>query len=237
MNSGRRDSFVIRMKVRDEHGNVIGETEAINFRGLLALAHEEGLRSVRTELVQVPSEENNKTAIGRATARTRKGVFAGIGDANGANVNRRIVPHIIRMAETRAMARAFRVAVNVGAVAVEELLDDLVDEAKNDNGVPTPPEPPRAVAVRSRGRDPHPLLAEPGDRRAMSDEQKKFLFRLAYQLGESRENAARRVLAALGVERFEEASRAAAAKAIDALKSELADAQERSAIVDEARRA
>ena len=236
MNNGRRDSFVIRMKFRDEHGNVVGETEAINFKGLLAIAHDEGLRSVRTELVQAPSEENNKTAVVRATVRTRKGVFTGIGDANGANVNRRIIPHIIRMAETRAMARAFRVAVNVGAVAVEEMLDDLVEEAKNDNGA-VPPEPPRAVSVRARGRDPHPHVAEPGDRRGMSDEQKKFLFRLAYQLGESRENAARRVLVALGVERFEEASRAAAAKAIDALKSELADAQERSAIIDEARRA
>lgn len=236
MNNGRRDSFVIRMKVRDEHGNVVGETEAINFKGLLAIAHEEGLRSVRTELVQVPSEANNKTAVVRATVRTRKGVFTGIGDANGANVNRRIVPHIIRMAETRAIARAFRVAVNVGAVAVEELLDEQVEEPKNDNGV-VRAETACAVPVRPRGRDPHPQVAEPGDRRAMSDEQKKFLFRLAYQLGESRETAARRVLAVLGVEHFDAASRAAAAHAIDTLKSELADAQERSAIVDEARRA
>lgn len=50
-------------------------------------------------------------------------------------MNRRIAPHVIRMAETRAVARAFRMAVNIGAVAVEELLDDVVDEPKNDNGI------------------------------------------------------------------------------------------------------
>lgn len=236
MNNGRRDTFVIRMKVRDEHGNVVGETEAINFKGLLAIAHDEGLRSVRTELVQVPNEDNQRTAVVRATVRTRKGLFTGIGDASPSNVNRRIVPHVIRMAETRAVARAFRVAVNVGAVAVEELLDDLVEDAKNDNSIvpiaAAGPELPRA-----RGRDNQPQIAEPGDRRAMSDEQKKFLFRLAYQLGETREGAARRVLAALGVERFEVATRVVAARAIDAMKAELADAQERTAITEEARRA
>jgi len=236
MQNWRRDSFVIRMKVRDEHGNVVGETEAINFKGLLAIAHEEGLTSVRTELIQVPSEENNRTAIVRATVKTRKGMFTGIGDASPTNVNRRIIPHVLRMAETRAIARAFRVAVNVGAVAVEELLDDGVEEARNDNAT-APAVGHGALPVKARGRDPQPQVAEPGDRRAMSDEQKKYLFRLAYQLGESREGAARRVLAALGVEQFEVATRVAAARAIDAMKAELADAQERTAISEEARRA
>jgi len=128
------------------------------------------------------------------------------------------------------------VAVNVGAVAVEELLDDGVEEARNDNAT-APAVGHGALPVKARGRDPQPQVAEPGDRRAMSDEQKKYLFRLAYQLGESREGAARRVLAALGVEQFEVATRVAAARAIDAMKAELADAQERTAISEEARRA
>jgi hypothetical protein len=49
--------------------------------------------------------------------------FSGIGDACPDNVGRNIVPHIIRMAETRAKARALRDAVNVGATALEELSD------------------------------------------------------------------------------------------------------------------
>lgn len=236
MNNGRRESFVTNMKLRDEHGNVVGETEAINFKGLLALAHEDGLRSVRTELIQVPGDTNNKTAIVRAMVRTRKGVFTGIGDANAGNVNRRIVPHVVRMAETRAIARAFRVAVNVGAVAVEELVDDGADNAKNDNATAATEARPTPT-TRTRGRDLSPLVADAGDARAMSDEQKRLLFRLAYQLGESRASAAKRVLLALGADRFEDATRVAAARAIDTLKSELADVHERTAIAQEAHRA
>ena len=242
MSAASKNNFVIRMKVRDDRGNVVGETEAITFKGLLHLAHEEGLQSVRTELVQVPSENNDRTAVVRATVRTRKGVFTGIGDANATNVNRRIVPHLVRMAETRAVARAFRVAVNVGAVAVEELAEEAVATTTvsttpvDDNNVNVAPSGPKPALVRARGRDPEPETAATTDRRAMSEEQKKLLFRLAYQLGEARETAASRVLEALGLERFELASRAAAARAIDGLKAHLAEQeQERDAIVQEAR--
>jgi hypothetical protein len=56
--------------------------------------------------------------------RTEDGKFSGIGDASPANVNRQIAPHIIRMAETRAKARALRDAINVGVTAFEELGED-----------------------------------------------------------------------------------------------------------------
>jgi predicted amidohydrolase YtcJ len=56
-----------------------------------------------------------------AIVETEKGTFTGIEDANPDNVNRKIVPHLIRRAETRAKARAMRDAVNIGVVAMEEL--------------------------------------------------------------------------------------------------------------------
>jgi hypothetical protein len=73
--------------------------------------------------------------------------FSGIGDASPENVGRNIVPHIIRMAETRAKARALRDAVNVGATALEELSD-------GDDAPPANYQPPRAVGVQGRPDSP-----------------------------------------------------------------------------------
>lgn len=93
------------------------------YAGLLDLAHQQGLKGISTTIVQIPSELNGMTAIVHATVDTERGTFMGLGDANPANVTRMMVPHLIRMAETRAKARALRDATNVGVAAFEELGD------------------------------------------------------------------------------------------------------------------
>jgi hypothetical protein len=110
-----------REHVIEQHGR-----RYVLFSGLLSLAHEEGLTRVTTTLVQIPNDSNGNVAICHATVETAKGCFDGIGDASPTNVGRAIVPHLIRMSETRAVARAFRVAVNVG----EALADDPSDEGR-----------------------------------------------------------------------------------------------------------
>ncbi|QYJ15678.1 hypothetical protein Rxycam_01504 [Rubrobacter xylanophilus DSM 9941] len=99
------------------------------YAGLLEEAHARGLRSIETELLQAPSPENGEVAIVRAVVRTEDGKFSGIGDASPTNVGRHIAPHLIRMAETRAKARALRDAINVGVTAYEELGDEEVVES------------------------------------------------------------------------------------------------------------
>src|ERR687894_187 len=118
-----RDEFLITRKGK----------KYVLYAGLLDEAHDRGLRGIDTELVQVPDDSNGSVAIVKATAEMDDGRrFSGIGDASPENVGRNIVPHLIRMAETRAKARALRDAVNVGATALEELSDG--DDAPTSSG-------------------------------------------------------------------------------------------------------
>lgn len=103
----------------------------VTYEGLLDLAHQKGIKGMVTELIQIPSKDNNNTCIVHARAITENGEFHGIGDANPSNVNSFISKHLIRMAETRAKARALRDLTNVGMTAVEELGDDEEDKPMN----------------------------------------------------------------------------------------------------------
>src|ERR671933_545933 len=117
------------------------------FAGLLDEAHQKGVRGIDTELVQVPTEENGRVAVVKARVEMEDGrTFSGIGDASPGNVGPNIGPHIIRMAETRAKARALRDAVNVGATALEELSDG--DEAPPAGYPSTPPRGLQSVGKR-----------------------------------------------------------------------------------------
>ena len=110
--------------MRDEFMITRQGKQYVLFQGLLDEAHTQGLRGIDTELLQVPDSENGDVAIVKAICEMEDGrKFSGIGDASTQNVGRSIGPHIIRMAETRAKARALRDAVNVGATALEELGD------------------------------------------------------------------------------------------------------------------
>ncbi len=110
------------------------------YAGLLDLAHDSGLQSIETTLVQIPTEANGNTAIASATVRLADPdgnvrSFAAVGDANPGNVNRLVANALIRMAETRAKARALRDAVNVTA----ELMDEATETgAELHLDAPTP---------------------------------------------------------------------------------------------------
>ena len=110
------------------------------FQGLLDEAHSLGLKGIDTDLIQIPDESNGNVAIVKATAEMDdERRFSGIGDASPDNVGRNIAPHLIRMAETRAKARALRDAVNVGATAMEELSDgDDAPPASSPRGAGLP---------------------------------------------------------------------------------------------------
>src|ERR1041385_781447 len=104
-----------------QNGSPDNGKETIAYAEILKLAHDDGLKSIQTQILLQPSEENGRRCIVKATVETERGCFEGHGDADPGNVEDFLVPHLIRVAETRAKARALRDAVNVGVVSLEEL--------------------------------------------------------------------------------------------------------------------
>ncbi len=125
------------MSVKQEHVIDRQGKKMVLYAGLLDEAHEKGLVGISTDLVQVPNESNGNVAISTAVVDMGDGkTFSGIGDASPANVGRMIAPHIIRMAETRAKARALRDAINAGDLDIDG--DEPVEEAPRQQSARSP---------------------------------------------------------------------------------------------------
>jgi hypothetical protein len=105
------------------------------YEGVLNLAHKKKLKKLEVQILQYPSEENNYEAICQATAETESGaIFSDIGNANKANVNSKIIPHILSTCSTRAKSRVLRDLTNIGIATVEELgdIDSVIGAGKNN---------------------------------------------------------------------------------------------------------
>ena len=111
----------------------IDDKDFVLYGGLLDVAHQKNLSMVDVELIQFPSDENKQTAICKAVVQTIDGKkFSDIGDANPMNCNSKVAKHLIRMASTRAKARAFRDMDNIGMTCLEELgdLNDVISDGQ-----------------------------------------------------------------------------------------------------------
>jgi len=90
----------------------------VTFSGLLTLAHERGLVSLKADFITVTAE----IALAHAVATFADGrTFEESADATPGNVNAKIRPHFPRMALTRSKARCLRDALNISMIAIEEL--------------------------------------------------------------------------------------------------------------------
>lgn len=197
--------FIVRIAVKNESGAVVGEREFITYNGLLAVAHDIGLEQIHTTILQMPTEANGQSAVVRAVAKGKPGLFTGIGDASPQNVNKKVVRHLLRVAETRAKARALRDLCNISMLALEELDGDAEVEVE---------EQPRPAA-----RDRHREERRDARSATISDAQKRALWRKALALGHEG-NAAHLFLAErLGVDPSR-ATREQASRLLDALSIE-----------------
>lgn len=126
--------------------NVQGK-DFITFPGLLSEAHAQGLSSIDTELVN----EDLSSPVVKATVKLGDKSFTGYGDANANNVAKKVAGALIRMAETRAVARALRFACNIDMTALEELdvegVGEKVSKAPAATTVKTPVITPKVEAA------------------------------------------------------------------------------------------
>jgi hypothetical protein len=96
----------------------------VTYPGLLDLGHQKGILKIEVEPLQIPTKDNEHFAVCKALVVSTNGeTFTDIGDANPTNVNSRIAKHLLRMASTRAIARALRSFTNIGMTCLEELAD------------------------------------------------------------------------------------------------------------------
>jgi len=93
----------------------------VRYAGLLALAHERGLMQLEARI----EFHSDSLVLASATATFSDGrVFTEWSDATPANVGAQVRPHWVRMALTRAKARALRDALNITVCCLEELGED-----------------------------------------------------------------------------------------------------------------
>ena len=135
---GKGDKVSLEVDDKNEYYSITmiekgksGWDDMTNFKELLNTAHEKGLVSISTEMINVDWEK--KTALFKAKVNMVHGKdklesyksYEAYGDATQDNIDSdKVKKSWIRMAETRAICRALRWATNNALVAEEELPGD-----------------------------------------------------------------------------------------------------------------
>jgi hypothetical protein len=116
----------------------------VKYPGLLDLGHKMGISKIEVTPLQFPNKENGRFAICQAEVVSKTGeVFKDIGDADPGNCDPLVAKHVLRMASTRAIARALRSFTNIGMTCLEEI-DDF------DKGTGEKPSKPKRNAKQKK---------------------------------------------------------------------------------------
>jgi len=215
-----------RPKLDDRFLTNIKGKDFVLYAGVLDLATQKGLLKLEVELIQFPSKDNKNEAICRAVAVGKTGeVFSDIGDANPTNCHAMIAKHLIRMASTRAKARALRDMCNVGITVLEELSDpgDVIRTEtskkpaakktaakKSAKSTKAKTAPKKAAAKKDDSKPKDDKSSKPDeskgaeekdtDQPKMSEAQKRAIYNLSRRRGISVEELEKMVTEAYGVE-------------------------------------
>ncbi len=112
-----------------------GGAEAIKVDGLIILAHEKGIKSMKTRIIQYPSQENQWTCIAATTVigydwnpiteKVEEVEYEDFADANQNNCTSMTKSSYIRMASTRSVGRVLRKYTNVDMVCSDEIANTV----------------------------------------------------------------------------------------------------------------
>jgi hypothetical protein len=111
-------------KLNEEFITKVEGKEFVKYPGLLDLAHQKQILSIEVDPLQFPTKDNGNVAICKATVVSKMGeTYSDLGDANPLNCSAKVAKHLLRMASTRAIARALRSFTNIGMTCLEEIGD------------------------------------------------------------------------------------------------------------------
>ena len=133
--------------------------------GVLDMATQAGLQSLKTRIVQIPTAENGHLAVVMARAEFKDGrVFEDVGDCSPQSTTPQLATAALRLASTRSKGRVLRDAMNVG-----EELADMADAPAPARGqqprqdrVPAHPERPQVIRPQNGGSAADSACEEPG---------------------------------------------------------------------------
>ena len=113
-----KPTMVDILKANGYIANLKGK-EYVLYSGLLDLAHRNGLKEMSCEIIHLDRKE--QFCMIKAVVKGDRGTYIGHGDADPSNTGKMVLSAFIRMAETRAYARALRLYTGIGMTAKEEL--------------------------------------------------------------------------------------------------------------------
>jgi len=125
----------------------------VKYAGLLEYAHALGISKIEVEPIQLP-DNNGQYAVCKATVISVDGKsFIEVGDASVNNTTSLVSKHLLRMASTRAIARALRLYTGIGLTVLEELADPN-DAMGNESEGGTKPKSKKQYGSKSKTPKP-----------------------------------------------------------------------------------
>lgn len=157
----------VKPKLDERWITTIEGREFVKYPGLLDLGHQKGISQIEVEVVQLPTADNGHFAVCKASVVSKTGEsFVDIGDANPNNCSSKVSKHILRMASTRAIARALRSFTNIGMTCLEELdFNDLIGNGSETSR----PRISKPSDKKARGNPKVKVPAEPYPPSVVSD--------------------------------------------------------------------